>query len=73
MSFDRARDFDFETALMWIDSRKIYSELRISALGMLDGRLHSLVFAETDAGIRVISFRKANTREVKRYAQKIKS
>jgi uncharacterized DUF497 family protein len=37
------------------------------ALGLLEGRVHSLVFAETSKGIRVISFRKANSREVKRY------
>jgi uncharacterized protein len=28
-----------------------------------------LCFTETDEGIRIISFRKANAREVKRYAQ----
>lgn len=43
------------------------------ALGLLDGRVHSLVFAETSTGIRVISFRKANPREVKRYEQETQS
>jgi len=73
LSFDRAVDFDFETAVIWIDARKTYPEVRISALGLLAGRVHSLVFCETDNGIRVISFRKANKREVKRYEQKTKS
>ena len=36
---------------------------------MLDGRLHFVCFTETEKGIRVISFRKANKREVKRYEQ----
>jgi hypothetical protein len=36
-------------------------------LGMLRDRLHVLCFVETDDGIRVISFRKANAREVRRY------
>jgi len=43
--------------------------VRWQALGFLDDRLHMLVFAETATGIRVISFRKANKREVKWYEQ----
>lgn len=69
LSFERAVDFGFETALFWIDTRKPYPELRVSALGLLEGRVHSLVFSETDDGIRVISFRKANQREVRRYEE----
>jgi uncharacterized DUF497 family protein len=69
LSFDLAADFGFETAVFWIDDRKKYSEVRVSSLGLLDGRVHSLVFTETGEGIRVISFRKANKREAKRYEQ----
>lgn len=69
LNFERVVDFEFETAIIWIDSRKTYPETRISALGLLSGRVHSLVFTETKVGIRVISFRKANKREVKRYEQ----
>lgn len=69
LSFDQAGAFDFETALFWIDTRKVYPEVRISALGRVAGRVHSLVFVETAQGIRVISFRKANAREVRRYEQ----
>lgn len=69
LSFERAADFDFQTAIFWIDARKTYPDVRTSALGMLAGRVHALVFAETANGIRVISFRKANNREVKRYEQ----
>ena len=39
------------------------------ALGQLTGRLHVLCFTEAEDGIRVISFRKANTREVARYVK----
>ena len=73
LSFEMVNDFDFETALIWRDCRKTYPEVRFSALGLLDGRLHSVVFAEVTKGIRVISFRKANQREVTRYEQEIKS
>lgn len=43
--------------------------MRYVALGMLGERLHVLCFTEITDGIRVISFRKANSREVARYAK----
>ena len=67
LSFERAADFEYETALVAVDGRKNYGEERYIALGLLDGRIHVLVFTETATGIRVISFRKANKREVRRY------
>jgi uncharacterized protein len=69
LSFDAAADFDFEGALFAVDERHDYGESRYIAIGMLGVRLHVLCFAETADGIRVISFRKANAREVKRYAK----
>jgi len=35
LPFDRAREFDFETALFSIDKRKNYGEIRRCALGYL--------------------------------------
>lgn len=67
LSFERAAEFDFETAQFTIDTRRDYGETRYRALGFLDHRLHALVFVEIVGGIRIISFRKANKREVKRY------
>jgi len=72
LPFDRARDFDFETTIFAIDKRKNYGEIRRCALGYLGNRLHALVFTETTMGIRVISFRKANKREIESYEQKNK-
>ncbi len=69
LSFDAVRVFDFETALIEMDHRVEYGEVRYVALGKLDDRLHVLCFTETEDGIRVISFRKANLREVNRYAK----
>ncbi|MBD8872560.1 BrnT family toxin [Rhodanobacter sp. DHB23] len=73
LSFEQAAQFNFETALFIEDTRRDYGETRWQALGFLDGRLHMLVFAETGASIRVISFRKANKREVRRYEQATRS
>ncbi len=67
LSFERVSDFDFDTASIWQDTRKPYPEARYVALGLLDSRLHVLCYTPAAGGIRVISFRKANTREVKDY------
>jgi uncharacterized protein len=69
LPFESAAEFDFEAAQIHIDGRKAYGETRYVALGNLHGRLHVLCFTETADGIRVISFRKANDREVKHHAQ----
>jgi uncharacterized DUF497 family protein len=70
-SFEAVAGFDFQTAFFWIDDRKDYGETRWSGLGFVGERLHALIFAETASGIRVISFRKANKREVRRYEHAI--
>jgi len=69
LSFERAAEFEFATAWILVDNRKDYGETRYRAIGFLEERLHALVFTETQVGIRVISFRKANQREEKLYEQ----
>ena len=73
LGFDRVAGFDFASALFRVDDRRDYGEVRWQALGCRSGRVHSLVFTETATGIRVISFRKANIREVRRYDESSKS
>ena len=65
LSFERARDFEFATAKVKLVPRG--DELRVLATGLLAGRVHVLVYKPLAGRIRVISFRKANSREVKRY------
>ena len=67
LSFERAVEFDFQEAIFLVDSRYNYGEIRYIAVGYLERRLHILCFTETPTGIRVISFRKANAREAKKY------
>lgn len=67
LSFEFVAEFEFGTAHIQIDSRQEYDEVRYVALGSLHGRLYVLCFTETSDGIRVISFRKVNDREVKHY------
>jgi uncharacterized DUF497 family protein len=67
LSFDRAADFDFESAVHLQDVRR--GELRLVSVGYLDNRLHVLCYLEAADGIRVISFRKANIREALKYGK----
>ena len=69
LSFDRVADLDWDNAWIYEDERNEYNEIRFIAYSMLDKRLHVVCFTETIDGIRIISFRKANNREVKRYEQ----
>ena len=68
ISFERTVAFEWDTALIVEDTRKDYGERRFQALGFIDDRLHVLVFTPRAANTHVISLRKANKREVKRYA-----
>ena len=65
--------FEWETAVVWPDTRRDYGEPRMAALGYIGLRIMSVVFVdrppEQPTERRVISLRKANSREVKRYAE----
>ena len=67
-SFELAAQFDFETAVIEIDNRKNYQEIRFNALGLIDDRLYHMTYTVREDIVRVISLRKANKREVIRYA-----
>jgi len=69
LDFELATDFDFDSAVIQQDTRKPYPEVRFVAVGYLAYRLHVLCFTPIPGGIRVISFRKANLREVQRHEQ----
>jgi hypothetical protein len=62
-----AAEFDFETAVTWIDARKSYGETRTIAVGFIAHRLHVLVFTMRGRKLRVISLRKANRKESAAY------
>ena len=69
LSFERAAELDWNSAKVFVDARHDYGETRRLALANLEDRLHAIVFTETEKGIRVISFRKANARERRIYDQ----
>jgi hypothetical protein len=73
ISFEQAVAFEWNTALIVADTRKDYGERRFQAFGLIAGRLHVLVFTPRYGKTHVISLRKANKREVKRYEAQAKS
>lgn len=71
LPFSETEKFDWENAIYFKDDRFQYSEERIVAIGFIDIRLHVICFTPINGGVRIISFRKANKREVKYYEKKI--
>lgn len=67
MSFEIMHDFDWDSAMVALDDRYDYGEDRYQAVGFIDNRLFVVVFTIRGDDIRVISLRKANNREQKRY------
>jgi uncharacterized DUF497 family protein len=67
LSFDLVEGFEWDSALVVEDSRRDYGERRFQALGLIDGRLHALIFTPRAGRVHVISLRKANRREVRQY------
>lgn len=68
--FDEAEDFDWEAALVVEDDRFDYGERRFIAIGLIDARAYVLVFSRRGSKVRLISLRKANKREIRRYEQR---
>jgi uncharacterized DUF497 family protein len=69
LPFERVADLAWETALLQEDRRKDYGETRVRVLARLGQRLHVTVITMRGDAVHVISFRKANRKEVEWYEQ----
>ncbi len=69
LPFSRVAELDWDSGVFEEDTRFPYPERRFVVLGFIGERLHVVCFTPIEGGIRVISFRKANKREVRRYEQ----
>jgi uncharacterized DUF497 family protein len=67
ISLSEASKLDWDSALVWTDDRALYGEQREVALALMDQRVYCVVFVDRGDTRRIISLRKANLREVKRY------
>ena len=72
LPFSLVEQLDWSDAVIEEDDRKDYGERRYRVLGFLGDRLHAIVFTPRAGKVHVISLRKANKREEKRYEQKSK-
>ena len=73
VSLAEAAELDWDAANIVADLRFDYGELRMQAYGMLHGRLHVVAFTQRGVWVRVISVRRANVREIRRYGPPDKS
>lgn len=69
VSLAEADKLEWHTAVTWPDNRRSYDEVRMAGIGYIGQRLYYVVFVERNNSFRIISLRKANTREVRRYAK----
>ena len=74
-----ARGLDFaevggvfaETNVTWIDDRVEYGEERLITVGTLHGRMVVVAWTWRDGDRHIISLRKANDREQRRFAHRL--
>ena len=71
VSLATAEQLDWDAALVWIDDRFEYAELRTIALAPETATLYYVAFVERGNVRRIISLRRATRREVKHYVQNI--
>lgn len=70
IDFAALEQFDWTTAQIEPDNRRDYGEDRFIAVGYIKDRLHKLIFTRRNGRVRVISFRKANRREQRKWASR---
>ena len=71
VSLSLAEALEWSHALVKPDTRKLYGEIRLIGYAPIGARVYCVVFVDRDDIRRIISLRKANSREVKHYAKQI--
>ena len=71
VSLALAGELNWEAALVWVDDRFEYGELRMIALAPKTGIIYYVAFVERGKLRRIISLRQANRREVTHYVKNI--
>jgi uncharacterized DUF497 family protein len=67
LDFVDAAQFDWANAQVIPDRRFDYGEERSTAYGLMDGRLMVIIFTMRGSALRMVSFRRANKRETRKY------
>jgi len=69
LSLALAKKLTWDEALVWVDGRFEYDEIRMSGLVPGGNRLYFVAFADRGDKRRIISLRYAERREVKHYVE----
>ncbi|HDZ73644.1 MAG TPA: BrnT family toxin [Aurantimonas coralicida] len=69
LDFADVVEFEFETATTVEDNRRPYGEARMISTGYFRGRVCVVCYTYRRDCVRIISFRKANSREIEDYEQ----
>jgi uncharacterized DUF497 family protein len=72
LSLAAAAELSWDAALVWIDDRAYYGEVRMVALAPIEDILFFVAFVDREPARRIISLRRANRREVSHYVKAIK-
>lgn len=72
LSLAAAAELSWEAALVWLDDRTDYGEVRMVAFAPIGDILYFVAFVERGSRRRIISLRRANRREVNHYVKAIK-
>ncbi len=67
VSFEAASNFDWDTCTEFEDDRFNYDEVRSTAIGLIQGRLHTMSFTYRGERIRIISLRRSTPQERRMY------
>ncbi|WP_084675767.1 BrnT family toxin [Caballeronia insecticola] len=71
VSLDLAREIAWLDVMGWVDDRRDYGEVREVGFVPLYGRMFCVVFTQRGQALRIISLRRANSREENRYERSI--
>jgi len=71
VSLADAAELSWDAALVWIDDRADYGEVRMVALAPIGDMLFFVAFVDREPVRRIISLRRANRREVTHYVKAI--
>lgn len=73
VSLALASEIDWHGVQCFVDNRADYGEVREVGYTLIGARLYSVVFVQRGQTMRIISLRKANSREVQHYEKAIHS
>ncbi|NJR52651.1 MAG: BrnT family toxin [Leptolyngbyaceae cyanobacterium CSU_1_3] len=71
VSLALAKELEWDAALVWVDTRYEYGELRMIALAPEINVLYYVAFVDRGEVRRIIGLRRANRREVKHYVENL--